>query len=291
MKVRAWLAAGVLAWAGAAQAAGYAVVNAVQVPAWVERGETRQPLAPGMELRNHDRLVTGAGARAIVQLADGSAVKLGENAQMGVNALGKREDGVFTAALDVAKGAFRLTTDIFRKYQTRRAINVRAGTVTAGVRGTDLWGRSDTEKDLVCLLEGRIVVSHPQGEATELSEPLQYYAADKGKAPGPVSSVDQQQLAVWAAQTELQDGVGTAKRGGRWAVTLTTVESQAAALDVYDRAVASGVAPKIRPVKTEDDSYRYELSVRQIATEAQARLVAERLARELDIPAPRVSRR
>ncbi|HZX30177.1 MAG TPA: FecR family protein [Rhodocyclaceae bacterium] len=291
MKVRAWLAAGVLAWAGVAQAAGYAVVDAVQAPAWVERGESRQPLAPGMELRNHDRLVTGAGARAVVQLADGSAVKLGENAQMGVNALGKREGGVFTAAFDVAKGAFRLTTDIFRKYQTRRAINIRAGTVTAGVRGTDLWGKSDSEKDLICLLEGRIVVSHPQGEATELSEPLQYYAAAKGEAPGPVSFIDQEQLMAWAAQTELQDGVGTAKRGGRWAVTLTTAESQAAALEVYDRAVASGVAPKIRPVKGSDESYRYELSVRQIASEAQARQVAERLARELDIPAPRVIRR
>jgi hypothetical protein len=191
----------------------------------------------------------------------------------------------------VTKGAFRLTTDIFRKYQTRRAINIRAGTVTAGVRGTDLWGKSDSEKDLICLLEGRIVVSHPEGEATELSEPLQYYAADKGKAPGPVASIDQQQLAAWAAQTELQDGVGTAKRGGRWAVTLTTAESQAVALDVYDRAVASGVTPKIRPVKAEDESYRYELSVRQIASEAQARQVAERLARELDLPAPRVTRR
>lgn len=291
MKVRTWLAAGVLAWAWAVQAAGYGVVDAVQAPAWVERNEQRQPLSPGMELRNHDRLVTGPGARVIVQLADGSAVKLGENTRMGVNVLGRQEGGVFTAALDVAAGAFRFTTDIFQKHLQRRAVNVRAGTLTAGVRGTDLWGKSDGERDLVCLLEGRIVVSHPQGEAAELSEPLQYYAAAKGQAPGPVARVDRAELAVWASRTELQDGVATLKRGGRWAVALTTADSQAAALDVYDRAVASGHAPKIRPVRAGEEPYRYEVLVGQIATEAQARLLAERLARELELAAPRAVRR
>jgi hypothetical protein len=291
MKVRAWLAAGVLAWAWGAQAAGHAVVDAVQAPAWVERGGERRALVPGMELRNRDHLVTGPGARAVLQLADGSAVKLGENARMGVNALGRQEGGVFTAALDVAAGAFRLTTDLFRKLQNHRAINVRAGTVTAGIRGTDIWGKSDGDRDLVCLLEGRIAVSHPLGEALELSEPLQYYGAEKGKAPGPVASVDQKQLADWAAQTELQEGVGTTSRGGRWAVILATVDSQDASLDLYDRAVAAGHGTKIRPVRAEGGGHRYELQITQIPNRDQAQMIATRLAQELALDAPRVVRR
>lgn len=291
MRIRTWLAAGVLAWASWGHAAGEAVVDAVQAPAWVERNDQRLPLVPGMELRKRDRVVTGIGARAVVQLADGSAVKLGENAQMGVNALGKREGGVFTAALDVAAGAFRLTTDLFRKLQSRRVIDVRAGTVTAGIRGTDIWGRSDGEKDLICLLEGHITVSHPLGAAVELSEPLQYYVAAKGQAPGPIGSVDQAQLAAWAAQTELQPGVGTMRRGGAWAVSLGTVDDPAAALALYDRAVAGGYVTKIRPLRAGEEPYRYELWVPQLASRAEAQRLAARLARDLEIDAPRVIRR
>ncbi|MBK7422955.1 MAG: FecR domain-containing protein [Propionivibrio sp.] len=153
----------------------FAVVDSVQMPAWVEHNGVRQPLEPGKVLQNRDRVITGADARVLIQLAEGSAVKLGENAQLDLNALGWRENRVFTAALDVARGAFRFTTDVFAKLQQRRAVNVRIATITAGIRGTDLWGSSDAERDLVCLLEGRITVWHPEDEVREMSEALSFY--------------------------------------------------------------------------------------------------------------------
>ncbi len=285
------LAAGLLAWGGAAQAAPasgapYAVVEAVQSPAWVERNAKRVPLSPGMELHNHDHLVTGAGARAIIDLSDGSSVKLGENARVGVNALGQREGGVFTAALDVVTGAFRLTTDIFRKYQSKRAINVRVGTVTAGIRGTDIWGRSDAERDFICLLEGRIVTSHPDGEPAELNEPLQHYGANKGQPPGPVSKVERTEAILWAIQTELQHGVGTARRGGQWGVLLTTLESEDEARAMYARVGTRGHAGRIRPGQGAEGGYRYELRVSQLADEPEAQQLAARIGRELSLAAP-----
>lgn len=288
-KMLAWLA--LAGMTSVAAAAPEAVVEVVQAPAWVERGEARLPLRPGMALENRDRVVTGSGARAVVQLADGSAVKLGENALVGVNALGRREGGVFTAALDVAKGAFRLTTDIFRKHLSTRAINVRVGTVTAGIRGTDLWGKSSGERDFICLLEGRIAVSHPQGESAELSEPYQFYGADAGQAPGPVAVADRVQVAKWALETELVDGVGMQRAGGRWAVRLATLDTEAAALELYDRAAAAGYGVRILPRRGERGGYRYEVRLAQIPDEAEARRLAGRLARELGLEAPAVVRR
>lgn len=288
MKVgfRGAAAAALLAIAAAATAAPDAVVDAVQSPAWIERGGERQALAPGMMLQNRDRLVTGPGARAVVQLADGTAVKLGENARVGLNALGRREGGVFTAAVDVAAGAFRLTTNIFRKLSSRRAINVRAGTVTAGIRGTDIWGRSSAERDFVCLLEGRIAVSHPLGQATELTEPLQFYGADKGQAPGPVASADRAEVARWAFETELQEGAATRRRGGQWRVRLAGGEDQAAALALYDQAQAAGQAVRLRPQRSEGGQYRYNLEIRNIASREEALQLGNRLARDLGIAAP-----
>jgi hypothetical protein len=168
----------------------YALVDSVQMPAWVERHGVRQPLESGKVLQNHDRLVTGADARVLIQLAEGSAVKLGANTQLDLNALGWREKRVFTAVLDVAKGAFRFTTGLFSKLHQQRSVIVRIATITAGVRGTDLWGSANTERDLVCLLEGRITVSHPRDAVRELSEALSFYTVPKGQAPNPVGKVD-----------------------------------------------------------------------------------------------------
>ena len=181
---------------GKGMAAGASVqVDVVQSPAWVERGEQRLPLVAGQLLKDRDRVVTGSEARVLLRLSEGSAVKLGENASLRMDALGEREGGVFTAAFDVARGAFRFTTGIFNRVQSRRAVNVRIATVTAGIRGTDLWGSSDAERDLICLIEGRITVTHPEVEPVLMDEPLSFYVAPKGQAAKPGSAVD---AARWA---------------------------------------------------------------------------------------------
>jgi hypothetical protein len=80
-------------------------------PAWVERAGSaeRVPLEVGMTLRNQDRVVTGAGSRALLKLADGSAVKLGENATVNLDGLAEKQGGrarkLVTASLDVARFA------------------------------------------------------------------------------------------------------------------------------------------------------------------------------------------
>ena len=275
----------------ASQAArNYAVVDSVQMPAWVERKGVRQPLMPGQSLQNHDRIVTGADARVLINLAEGSAVKLGENAQLDLNAFGTRESRVFTAALDVAQGAFRFTTGVFSKLRQPRAINIRIATITAGIRGTDLWGRADAERDLVCLLEGRITVLHPQDEAREMSEPLSFYVAAKGAAPGPIAQVGVEEVTKWAEQTEVQAGSGYARRGGLWKVVLATVDSEDEALALYDRARAAGYAVRIKPLAGEGGDYRYTIRVMQLPSQAEAVLLAAKLAHSLELAAPVVSR-
>ena len=295
MKTRALhvlLTAGLLAGALAgapALARDDAVVDSVQMPAWVERHGVRQPLAPGDPLRNRDRVLTGADARVVIALAEGSAVKLGENAQLDINALGRRDGQVFTAALDVARGAFRFTSGVFSARPRQRAVNVRIATITAGIRGTDLWGKADDERDLVCLLDGRISVFHPLGEALEMSEPLSFYVAAKGAAPTPPSGATAEQVANWALQTEVQTRGGYARRGGRWSVELATLDGVADALALYDRARETGYAVRIKPRRV-DGAYRYTLRVSQLPSADEAYALAEKLKVSLALPAPVVTR-
>jgi hypothetical protein len=290
MRLRSLLSVPLLAcFAAAPVAAAPAVpkarVEAVQAPAWLERGGERRPLLPGQSLGNRDKVFTGDGGRLLLQLPEGSAVKLGENAQMNLNALGRRDGGVYTAALDVLQGAFRFTTDIFRKTLQHRAINIRAATLTAGVRGTDLWGKSDAEKDLICLLEGRIVVTHPQGEAVELAQPLAFAAAPHGQAPAPVSQADPEQVQRWAEETEIQPGHGVLRQGGKWSVVLPPVATQAEALERYDQVRGAGFPARIR-VKADgggEEGYVYGLRVSGFADRAEAMAGSRRLAAELEL--------
>lgn len=264
----------------------YAVVESVQMPAWVEHNGARQPLEPGKVLQDHDRLVTGADARVLIQLAEGSAVKLGANTQLDLNDLGWRENRVFTAVLDVAKGAFRFTTGLFSKLHQQRSVNVRIATITAGIRGTDLWGSADADRDLVCLLEGRITVSHPQDAVRELSEALSFYTVPKGEAPNPVGKVDPEQVIKWAAKTEVQAGSGFTRRGGRWMVELAVFDAKDDALALYDRSRAAGYAAHIRPRATQRGGHRYSVRVTQLESETEAAVLAEKLKTLLELSTP-----
>lgn len=284
-------AAFMAAAAGAAQAAAAAVVEGVQMPAWVERaqvgGPRRQPLAPGMALRGGDELRTGVGARVYVKLAEGSLVKLGENASLRILELAPERGGFFKAALHVLEGAFRFTTDLLAK-QRRRDVSIRVASVTAGIRGTDLWGKSVPEKQIVCLIEGKIEVG-AEGEAPVLmDEPRQFYQRLKGETQ-PVGFVEPTQLAQWARETEIADGRGAARRGGKWKVTLARADTQSAALEVYDRLRDAGYAAEIYPVKAKD-GHDYLVRVSRLPTKADAEALAEQLRGTAGVDAPKVSR-
>jgi len=170
--------------AAQAAAAPAAMVEGVQMPAWLERAVTggirRIPLAPGMELRGGDEVRTGAGSRLYIKLAEGSLVKLGENASLRLIDLQPDRGGFFKAALHVLEGAFRFTTDVLAK-ERRREVSIRIATVTTGIRGTDLWGKSMAERQVVCLIEGKIEVG-AEGEApVTMDQERQFYRRDKGQ--------------------------------------------------------------------------------------------------------------
>lgn len=248
-------------FAAAVAHAGVGTVEAVQYPAWLERSGIAVPLVPGTRLQARDALRTGGNARVRVKLAEGSAVKLGENARFVIETAEDRN--VFRATLAVVAGAFRFTTDALS--QRRREVAVRAKTVTVGIRGTDLWGKSGDDRDLVCLLEGRITVGaqgHPQ---VTLDQPLDFYQKPRDGAPS-VARVDPKELAEWAKETELSaDGAG-ASANGRWRLVAAVKHGRDAALALNRRLRRDGYPSEI----VQKDGY-HVVQVTRLAGEAEAR--------------------
>lgn len=199
------------------------MVEGLQSPAWMERQGAMVPVAPGMVLRPADRLRTGDGGRLLLRLAEGSHVKLGENARFHLERFAppKEPDGPFAGLLDVAKGAFRFTTTLLSRPHGRQ-LDIRVATVTAEIRDTDVWGKAKPDEDIVCLIEGDITVGREGEPAITMNEPLSFYIAPRDAPPRPVAKVSEEQLAEWAKQTELTAGEGIQVAGGRWHVNLAS---------------------------------------------------------------------
>ena len=287
------------------------LVDGVKMPAWVEHGARRFPLSPGMALSSGDTLLTGQGARVLLKAADGSAIKLGENARLQVSGLAQQRDGqsLFSAALDVAKGAFRFTTSALAQLRARD-VTVRVSGATVGIRGTDVWGKvgarmsiSALEKamgksldaadkeakmdfDTVCLIEGKISIAHGKETPFVMDQPQTFYVMPKDAAPMPVGGLSSEQLAKWSAETEITAGQGAARSGGKWKVHLLTANSERDALAAYDELRGAGYDARIQPLQGE----QYQLRITQLPSRAEAEALARELTGKMGITAPTAGR-
>jgi hypothetical protein len=272
-----------------APAAALAVVEAVQSPAWIERdGWPTQPAMPGMQLENRDRLRTGTGSRVLLRMPEGSTVKLGENAQYRID-LQQRQGNVYTAAMNVFEGAFRFTTDVLAKFRGRRDVRVNFPTVTAGIRGTDVWGKSAPDREIVCLIEGRVEVERGTDKPVLMDQPLLFYIAPKGEPAQAVAPVPPEQLKEWAAETEIAPGTGSVRRGGHWKVVLGTAATSEEALRLYDQVRAAGYPARILP-RDVDGKHVYELRLTQLPSQAEALALAGAVKGKYGVSETRVTR-
>ena len=268
---------------GLALAQPAAVVEGVQMPAWVERAEAagvrKIPVVPGMQLKAGDKVVTGSGSRLQVKLAEGSTVKLGENGSLQLREL-EPSKSLFKAALGVLEGAFRFTTDALAKNR-RREVSISVATVTAGIRGTDLWGKSAPNRQVVCLIEGKIEVG-AQGESpVTMDQPLQFYRRESDVTQ-PVGIVDNAQLAQWAAETEIEKGRGAARRGGKWQVRLASGTNMDQVLKVYEKVRAAGYGAELGSAVVNEKRV-YTARIRSLPSKGDAETLAEELKSKLGV--------
>jgi hypothetical protein len=256
-----------------------AIVEAVQYPAWLERGGAAVPLLPGTALQAEDKLRTGDNARVQVRLPEGSTVKLGEKAVIVIERAENR--GIFRGALSVLNGAFRFTTDALRKAQ-KRDVTIKVLNVTAGIRGTDLWGKSTGERDLVCLLEGKITVGSEGNPTVTLDQPLDFYQKPRGGAPT-VAKVDEKQIALWAAETEISKEGAAARVGGGWAVSAASFEDRDTALRTNRSVRAAGY-----PSEVVKQGGVYQVRISGLAGENEARALVMSLRGVDGVTMPKV---
>jgi len=276
--------------AAAKSAVPLAVAEAVQPPVWIERAGLRTALSAGLSLQAGDQFITGAGGRLHIAMNDHSVVKLGENGQLNLpklqlQALADDEGGLLSSALKVVKGAFRFTTSQLGRLR-KREVDVSIGpTITAGIRGTDIWGKSETEQELLCLIEGKIEIGGPGQETQVMEQAATFYVVPRDQAPLPVAPVPAEKLEKWAAQTELSPDAPALMGDGSYMVGLESSTDSDAAQAAAQRYSELGYATEIVRAKVGGKTW-YRVVITGLVTAAEAQRFAQTLKQSLKLKSP-----
>ena len=182
---------------------GYAQQTEVielQERAWLARGNVVTTLNLKENLQIGDQIRTGKNSRVWLKLPDNSVVKLGEFAMFTIHDL-KPSNNMLQGSFELLRGAFRLTTP--PQTSTKHDFQIKINAITAGIRGTDIWGTTQSDKDLICLLDGQISVQSGAVK-TMLSNPRDYFIVPKNAEPTIGVLENDEKFNEWVKSTELQ---------------------------------------------------------------------------------------
>ena len=135
--IKILFAAALALCAGSAAAEYAGVVKTAKGTATVDRAGTQIVLAPGVELNEGDRVITGADGYVGITMRDDTLLTLGPGSALKLDAYGfdpKTHDGNFLASL--TKGAMSVVTGLIAK-RSPDSFVVRTRVSTMGVRGTE----------------------------------------------------------------------------------------------------------------------------------------------------------
>lgn len=254
------------------------VVEAVQLPAWVERHGQRRPAQPGQLLRESDKAVTADGARMLLRLPDRSVIKLGEQTQFQIETLASRQQGLagpseIKSTLHLITGVFRYATDYTSKaLGNRRDINLKLATATVGIRGTDFWSMTDAAHDAVCLFEGQVEVLREAQPGIALDKPGAFWVVFTGQPEKPAGQATPDQLVKFIDQAEMKYGSGVLLQGGRWRTVAAHLPNATQAASLRSALQAAGY-----PAEMVAKAGGHEVRINQLATREDAEAVLARL--------------
>ncbi|MDR7096080.1 FecR domain-containing protein [Hydrogenophaga laconesensis] len=254
------------------------VVEAVQLPAWVERNGQRRPAEPGATLRANDKAITASGSRMLLRMDDKSTIKLGEQSEFLIQSIDTARESA--TAPSEQKSAFKLVTGVFR-YATdytskalgnKRELNLEVATATVGIRGTDFWAMTDAAHDAVCVFDGKVEVVRDGKPGIELEKPGAFWVVFTGQPEKPAGQATPEQLAKFIGQAEMHPGHGVLLQGGRWRAVAGTLSSVNEAAALRTRLQAAGY-----PAEMVARDGRHEVRINRFATREDAEAVVKRL--------------
>ncbi len=251
------------------------VVDKVIYPAWLENYHHKFILKPGMRLDALDKIQTGEGGRVLLKMDDQSDVQVGSSSKIAIQKLQVIPGKQVNSVIDVLKGAFRYITNKVNKTSWNRSIQFNIGAITVGIRGTDIWGRSNEQQDLLCLIEGKVQVD-AEKDSFVMDQPLDYYVKPKDK-PAKRDKVDQKKLAKWSDETQIKKGSGAVSANGRWSIVFASYINKASALSLLNKLTTQGYFAELVEIATNSNKKLYRVVIQGFVDKEDAITIRSRL--------------
>lgn len=270
-------AAAVLTAQSARAAADATVVEAVQLPAHIERSGQRRAAEPGALLRAGDKAITDTGSRMLLRMSDRSTIRLGEATQFLIDSLDNSPSGdarQINTGLKLITGVFRYATDYASKaLGNKTTLNLELATATVGIRGTDFWAMTDADHDAVCVFEGHVAVERDAKPTIDLQKPGAFWVVFTNQPEKPAGQATPDQLAKFIGQAEMQPGKGVLLQGGEWRLVAASGASGPDANALRARLQEAGYPARVAALDK-----GFEVRINQFATEQDAQAILAMLA-------------
>lgn len=272
------------------------VIEAVQSPAWIQRGSRLHPLEAGTVLHRGDTVRTGKGSRVVMKLGRDSSVSLGSDARLVFHELhsSSNRDGGLKGLFDVPRGAFSFEHKK-SSYGRDRHIRVRFDTVSVDLTEEPVAFSGETgDHDIICLFKGRLDLrltakQHAEKPAEILERPRScHISTQKGNKTVPSISDEQEKQLV--GLTELQARAGITQIGGKWTANLISMQPGDTALGQAIRVLESiGIPVQTQRVKVKGRDW-VRVQVRQFPNRSEALAFTRLLKGQFYITSPWIAK-
>lgn len=256
---------------GSARPPVVAKVEALQFPAWVERGGVKGSIKAGWALYAGDRVSTGSSGRLVVSLAGGARVQFSGNAVAtftSVDLANVVSEGQEPSLFRLESGSFSLSAPIGVAIG-KTGVEIGDG-IQVKVQSGEVLGRSDRRQDQVGLIDGVIEVAGPKMKPGRMNRAETMMTVPRDGKAQPVMPMTADRIAQWLGQTEPEAGRPSLTADGVWDVSIGSgynrKELEALACRVQER----GYPAEMYPVREPGKQVWYRVVVRRFASQKDA---------------------
>jgi hypothetical protein len=244
--------------------------EAVQFPAWIERGGVRAGIKAGWAVFSSDRIMTGAEGRVEISTAGEGRLKIGGDSNVEFTEAYEFTGGVEPSLFKVRRGSFLYAAPMVRSGNTGTVIEV-SDAINANLLGGQLAGRVDNEEALIALVDATIVrVSGPKLNPGTMREPNTFLRVPRAGRAQPVTAASGTQIARWVSAARVTGSKPALSADGQWDVSLNSGYNLRQLEDMACRIQRRGISTEIYPVKEPGKLTWYRVVVRRFATKSDA---------------------
>ncbi len=257
----------------------------VQPPAWIDHETGPEALGVGTALPPTTSIKTGESGAVALLLGSAGQLGLGPQTRLYVQ---RRSSPGNAQQMDfrLAEGSMRLLVDDAGAGVDTWVID--AGSLRLEGDAADLWLRRRDEDVAVCLMDGRVQVTHPQIGDFYLEQAFSCFESPNDGLPTPVLPIARADAISLVTTTAPQSGLGRMRSGAGWVIQLISVGDA-------DKAarLARGLRESGYPAESEigraDGRRLYRLKLAGFESREDAQSIATRLTGRFGINRPWVS--